>query len=125
MKVNSGEGNAVLIGELARRTGVSPRLLRYYEDQGLIGARRGANGYRTYDEGAVTTVRQIRALLAAGLSTEVIRTVLPCAEGEEPQLELCPELVATLHRELAAMDEAIASMRRTRAALAGYVPPGG
>ncbi|WP_253857280.1 MerR family transcriptional regulator [Prauserella alba] len=115
----------MLIGELARRTGVSPRLLRYYEDQGLIGARRGANGYRTYDEGAVTTVRQIRALLAAGLSTEVIRTVLPCAEGEEPQLELCPELVATLHRELAAMDEAIASMRRTRAALAGYVPPGG
>lgn len=55
----------MLIGELSRRTGVSTRLLRYYEGQGLLEARRGPNGYRSYDEDAVATVRKIRALLAA------------------------------------------------------------
>lgn len=114
----------MLIGELAARTGVSPRLLRYYEDQGLLGATRGTNGYRRYDDEAVTTVRQIRALLAAGLSSEVIRTLLPCAVGDVPDLKPCPELVATLRRELSAMDDRIDAMQRTRAALAGYVPPG-
>jgi DNA-binding transcriptional MerR regulator len=57
----------MLIGELSRRTGVSPRLLRYYEEHGLLEACREANGYRTYRDDAVITVRQIKALLAAYL----------------------------------------------------------
>ncbi|TDE09439.1 MerR family transcriptional regulator [Jiangella asiatica] len=61
---------------MSRRTGVSRRLLRYYEEQGLIEARRGKNGYREYDDDTVLTVRQVRALLDAGLSTAVIRDVL-------------------------------------------------
>lgn len=95
----------MLIGELSAATGVSRRLLRYYEEQGLIRAERGPNGYRVYDDDTVRTVRQIRALLAAGLSTEVITTVLPCATGETPELDLCPDLVRTLRRELAEMDK--------------------
>ncbi|GAA5178872.1 hypothetical protein GCM10023322_07070 [Rugosimonospora acidiphila] len=55
------------IGTLARETGVSERLLRYYEEQGLLRPVRLANGYREYDESDVTTVSHIRALLAAGL----------------------------------------------------------
>ncbi|PXY33908.1 MerR family transcriptional regulator [Prauserella flavalba] len=112
----------MLIGELSGRTGVSPRLLRYYEEQGLLAARRGGNGYRVYDEDAVTTARQIRALLGAGLSTEVIREVLPCAVGELPSWDVCPELVHTLRQELASMDEKIDTLRRTRSTLATYVP---
>ena len=38
------------IGELAKRTGVATRMLRYYEEQGLISTRRLDNGYRGYDE---------------------------------------------------------------------------
>jgi len=38
------------IGELATRTGVPTRMLRYYEEQGLITPRRLANGYREYDD---------------------------------------------------------------------------
>jgi len=38
------------IGELARRAGASARSIRYYEEQGLLLARRQANGYREYDE---------------------------------------------------------------------------
>ncbi|MET9295947.1 MerR family transcriptional regulator [Streptomyces sp. NPDC003077] len=114
----------MLIGELSRRTGVSPRLLRYYEAQGLLAAGRSPNGYRDYDEDAVDTVRQVRALLDAGLSTEVIRSVLPCVrdgEGGTPEFDWCAGLRATLHRELAATDERINSLQRNRNALAGYL----
>ncbi|MGV9610929.1 MerR family DNA-binding transcriptional regulator [Nocardia xishanensis] len=41
----------MLIGEFADRSGTSARMLRYYEQQGLVRARRSANGYRVYDEG--------------------------------------------------------------------------
>ncbi|AXG82639.1 MerR family transcriptional regulator [Streptomyces paludis] len=111
----------MLIGELSRRTGVSRRMLRYYEKQGLLVAVRGSNGYRAYHEGSVTTVRQVRALLAAGLSTEVIRTVLPCARGERPGFDWCADLRDVLDRELAATDERIDALRRGRDTLAGFL----
>ncbi|MFD9904278.1 MerR family transcriptional regulator [Streptomyces sp. NPDC059063] len=113
----------MLIGELSRRTGVSARSLRYYEAQGLLDAGRGANGYRAYDEGAVVTVRQVRALLAVGLSTDVIREVLPCVRGADPGpgFDWCADLRALLDRELAAMDEQIDGLQRSRRALAGYM----
>lgn len=114
----------MLIGELSRRTGVSARSLRYYEAQGLLAAGRGANGYRAYDEGAVLSVAKIRALLRAGLSTEVIRDVLPCARGEQSGFDWCAELREILDGELAAMDERMEALRRSRGALAGLLSEG-
>jgi DNA-binding transcriptional MerR regulator len=115
----------VLIGELSGRTGVSRRSLRYYEAHGLLCADRGANGYRRYGPDAVRTVRMIRGLLAAGLSTDVIRSVLPCATGDDtPELQLCPELVQRLRRELAQMDAQLAALQKARGTLAGYLPTG-
>ncbi|WP_329086112.1 MULTISPECIES: MerR family transcriptional regulator [unclassified Streptosporangium] len=111
----------MLIGELSRRTGVSPRLLRYYEAQGLLDARRGSNGYRDYDEDSVITVRKVRALLNAGLSTEVIRVVLPCTRGEQPGFDWCADLRALMDRELAVMDERIDGLQRSRGTLADYL----
>ncbi|WP_172382039.1 MerR family transcriptional regulator [Streptomyces sp. MNP-20] len=111
----------MLIGELSGRTGVSTRLLRYYEAQGLLEVERGPNGYREYGEDAVLTVRKVRALLTAGLTTEVIREVLPCTRGEQPGFDWCADLRELLDRELAAMDERIDDLRRSRGALAGYL----
>ncbi|MFD7668894.1 MerR family transcriptional regulator [Streptomyces sp. NPDC059788] len=111
----------MLIGELSRRTGVSARLLRYYEEQGLLTAGRGPNGYRCYDDDTVLTVRQVRALLDAGLTTEVIRAVLPCARGEQPEFEMCVDVQTILSRVLADTDERIDDLRRSRSALAGYL----
>ncbi len=65
------------IGELSRRTGVPARMLRYYEEQDLLHPERSGNGYRTYSESAVYRVQQIRGLLDSGLTTEIIRTILP------------------------------------------------
>ncbi|MDX6738441.1 MerR family transcriptional regulator [Actinocorallia sp. A-T 12471] len=107
----------MLIGELSRRTGVNAHQLRYYEAQGLLEPRRGANGYRDYGEDAVLTVTQIRRLLEAGLSTEEIRTLLPCSTGSAPDIAHCPELLDVLRDRLRRTDEHIAALTRTRGAL--------
>lgn len=66
------------IGELAARTGVSVRSLRYYENQGLIKPLRQDNGYREYSPLAVDTVETIKLYLNLGLSTEEIAGFLHC-----------------------------------------------
>ncbi|WP_054943232.1 MerR family transcriptional regulator [Paenibacillus ihuae] len=66
------------IGELAARTGVSVRSLRYYERQGLLTPLREANGYREYSPLAVETVETIKLYLNLGLSTEEIAGFLHC-----------------------------------------------
>ncbi|GGS15116.1 MerR family transcriptional regulator [Actinokineospora fastidiosa] len=109
------------IGELSRRTGVHAHQLRYYEAQGLLPAARGANGYREYDDAAVLRVKQIRHLLGAGLSSEDIAYLLPCATGETPELVGCPELLAAMRSRLGRLDERIERLARSRDALADYI----
>ncbi|MET9921985.1 MerR family transcriptional regulator [Streptomyces sp. NPDC059605] len=109
------------IGELSRRTGVNAHQLRYYEAQDLLEADRGTNGYREYDESAVLRVKQIRHLLGAGLSSEDIAYLLPCAVGEAPELAGCPELLAAMRSRLRQLDDRMESLARSREALAGYI----
>ncbi|WP_406470261.1 MerR family transcriptional regulator [Streptomyces sp. NBC_01615] len=88
------------IGELSGRASVSQRSLRYYEEQGLLTPTRLPNGYRDYDERAVTTVRRIQILLAAGLGTSAIAEILPCAVDDTVVLSgKCPELIDGLAKE--------------------------
>ncbi|WP_039798898.1 MerR family transcriptional regulator [Nocardia araoensis] len=111
------------IGELSERTGTSRRLLRYYEEQGLIVAQRCGNGYRTYDERLVDRVRQIRGLLDAGLPTRIIKQILPCLD--EPCSivfdSATPEMLALLEDELTRMSQRIDCLTRNRAAIAEYL----
>ncbi|MGW3368728.1 MerR family transcriptional regulator [Streptosporangium canum] len=111
----------MLIGELSRRAGVNAHQLRYYEAQGLLEADRGANGYREYDETAVLRVKQIRHLLGAGLSSEDIAYLLPCAVGEAPELLGCPELLAAMRSRLQRLDDQMDRLAQSRDALADYI----
>lgn len=109
------------IGELSQRTGVHTHQLRYYGSQGLLEADRAANGYREYDEGAVLRVKQIRHLLGAGLSSDDIAYLLPCATGEAPELFGCPELLAAMRSRLQRLDDQLELLARSRGALADYI----
>ncbi|MFE9751227.1 MerR family transcriptional regulator [Saccharothrix saharensis] len=111
----------MLIGELSRRTGVRTHQLRYYEAQGLLDPDRSAGGYREYTDDAVLTVDRITKLLGAGLSTEEIAYVLPCTTGPTPTLAPCPELLEGLRARLHALDDRLASLARSREALADYI----
>jgi DNA-binding transcriptional MerR regulator/ribosomal protein S18 acetylase RimI-like enzyme len=109
------------IGELAKRTGTPARLLRYYEEQGLLSPARRANGYRDYAESLVDRVRQSRGLLEAGLPTRLIKIVLPCVADSENLCTIGPDLVAELQRERDRMDARIACLSRNRDAIDAYL----
>lgn len=103
----------MLIGELAERTGISERLLRYYERVGLLAAERRSNGYREYDEDAEHRVTQIRALLAVGLPTRAIAQLLPCTSADGA-LRACPGVLPTLQDRLAELDRRAAELAAAR-----------
>ena len=106
------------IGELSRRTGVHERLLRYYEEQGLLRPARRPSGYREYTEVDLVRARHIRSLLAAGLNTATIGVLLPCLREEGDRVvPMCAEMLDHLERERARIDQAIGHLLSSRAAL--------
>lgn len=57
----SPAGQLLHIGEAAKQTGVSPKMIRHYEGLGLLpAAPRTDSGYRLYDEDALHTLHFIR-----------------------------------------------------------------
>jgi DNA-binding transcriptional MerR regulator len=117
------ESVTVKIGELAERTSVPPRLLRYYEEQGLLAPGRSANGYRDYDENAVERINQIRGLLDAGLPIKIIKQLLPCLD--DPQAihvrDAAPELIAEMEHYRDLMSTRIRCLTRNHDAISAYL----
>ncbi|QUQ65693.1 MerR family transcriptional regulator [Kutzneria sp. CA-103260] len=107
------------IGELARRTGVSERSLRYYEQQGLLTADRTAGGHRDYPERAVDRVIRIQELFAAGLHSKKIARLLPCMRDSDggPSEIATPRLAAELTAERDRIDRMIAELVSSRQVL--------
>jgi DNA-binding transcriptional MerR regulator len=98
------------IGELAAKTGVSVRALRYYEEQGLLVSVRSASGQRHYADTAAERVELIQTLYAAGLSSKTIADLLPCVDAKEST----PESRARLAAERDRIDAQITELIRTR-----------
>jgi DNA-binding transcriptional MerR regulator len=102
------------IGELAEATGTTARALRHYEQAGLISSARAANGYRIYDEPAAVRVRNIRYLLAAGLTLNDVRVFLPCLEGDMAAAPPSDKGLRVVSERLAVLNERIAAQTRIR-----------
>ncbi|MGW2838824.1 MerR family transcriptional regulator [Streptomyces sp. NPDC001493] len=88
--------------------------LRHYEQAGLIFSGRAHNGYRVFGERAVVRVRNIRHLLAAGLTLDDVRVFLPCLDGDvaaapPSEMGLCVAL-----ERLAVLDARIAGQTEAR-----------
>lgn len=104
------------IGELAHRTGVSVRSLRYYEQRGLLPATRTPAGHRRFGEGTVEAVRRIRLLLEAGLPLAVVAKITPCFADRGRSLDAC--VAGYLRDHLGAVEERIQELDRQRRAIA-------
>ncbi|MFD9410651.1 MerR family transcriptional regulator [Streptomyces sp. NPDC059989] len=107
------------IGELAARSGVSERSLRYYEQQGLLVSDRTPGGHRDFSERAVDRVIRIQELYAAGLHSTKIARILPCMRDEDggPSVRATPALVAELTTERERIDRMIGDLLRSREVL--------
>lgn len=96
------------IGELARRTGVSVKTIRFYSDRGLVPPTdRSPAGYRRYDLAAVARLDLIRTLRELGLDLTTVRRVL--------DHEIALSDVAAAHAE--ALTVQIRTLRLRRAIL--------
>ena len=115
------------IGELAQRTGLNPKALRFYEEVGLLRAsRRTESGYRIYGEAHLKQVEFILRAKRLGLSLDEIRDIMRLREGGEPPCVHVEQLLQRrllelqqVQRELKELQRDLEStLRQTREALA-------
>nr|WP_312871920.1 MerR family transcriptional regulator [Amycolatopsis acididurans] len=103
---------AFTIGELARRTGLPVKTIRFYSDEGLLPPTdRTPSGYRLYDTRSLARLELIRTLRELGLGLTDVALVL----AEETTV---PLLAA---RHIEALDEQIRRLRLRRAVLRAVV----
>lgn len=109
----------LLIGELAKRAGVSPPTIRYYEEIGLLPApSRSTAGYRRYAEQTLEEVRFIRKAQALGFSLDEVGEILKLSRsGKTP----CSHVLSLARQHLAAVEERIRQLRRFHDQLAAEV----
>lgn len=105
------------IGELARQTGVSIRMLRYYEAEGLLAPARTTSGYRDYGSTEKDTVERIKMLGASGMTLPMIQKFLPCALDTGSEFEPCDELSEILRQQIDRVGEKIQRLEECRALL--------
>jgi DNA-binding transcriptional MerR regulator len=99
------------IGELSRRTGVTPELLRAWEQRyQLLRPSRSSGGFRLYSSADEARVRRTTALIAEGLSAGEAARLAATEDGVEQQDErpLVADLADRLRRALDAFDAAAA-----------------
>ena len=70
------------IGEIAKRTGMPAKTIRYYEDIGLIRPLRDTNGYRIFDEPGFHKLAFLGRARALGFSIEDCRKLMALYEDE-------------------------------------------
>jgi len=100
----------MLIGEVARRSGVSARMLRHYESLGLVAPTgRTVGGYREYAEADIQRIFHVESLRTLGLSLRQIGQVLD-DPGFAPSA-LIGELISDTERRLARERELLKRLR--------------
>lgn len=105
----------MLIGEVARRSGVSARMLRHYDSLGLVRptGRSGA-GYREYSDEDIRRIFHVESLRALGLSLRDVGRALD-DPGFAPS-ELVDDLVRRTRERIARETELLTRLRRIGAA---------
>jgi DNA-binding transcriptional MerR regulator len=105
------------IGELAQRAGTTTRALRFYEAQGLLSARRSANGYREYDEADYRLVNEILTLQAVGFNLDDTRPFVECLRAGHETGDSCADSIEAYERKLAEVDACLRRLGSVRANL--------
>jgi DNA-binding transcriptional MerR regulator len=103
----------MLIGELAKRTQCSVRVIRHYEQCGLLFSIRGGNGYRQFDEATVEHVMRIRVLLRNGFNLDEIRPVASMLDTRSRKL-ICADVIRLYSSKVDELEQRIAELTEVR-----------
>lgn len=118
----------VTIGEAARLTGVSAKMIRWYEARGLLPpAPRTAAGYRHYGEADIRTLHFVRRARDLGFDVEAIAGLLALwRDRDRPSAAvkaIAQARIAELRRRIAALESMARSLEHLAAACCGDERP--
>lgn len=102
------------IGQVAERSGLPPKTIRYYEDIGLVRPLRSHNGYRAFRNTDVHKLAFLGRARALGFSIEDCRTLLGLYEDETRE---SGQVKTVAEEHLAAIDTKIAQLQSMRETL--------
>ncbi|WP_127903819.1 Cu(I)-responsive transcriptional regulator [Solirhodobacter olei] len=106
------------IAEVARRSGLPPKTIRYYEEIGLIRPARSGNGYRAFAEADLHKLAFLGRARSLGFSIEECRTLLALWED---RARASADVKRIARQHLSAIDAKIAELEGMRATLANLV----
>ena len=119
---------AMNIGQAAKATGISAKMIRDYEDNGLIGpVARTGSGYRVYGPRDIHTLRFIKRSRDMGFSVERIAGLLQLwrdrSRHSADVMRLALEHVEVLQQSIAELQEMVATVRTLADCCAGDERP--
>jgi len=101
------------IGDLASRTGLTVKTLRFYEQAGVLpAAARLPSGYRDYENSALARLRFVKAAQAAGLTLAEVKQVIAVRDNDGPP---CQHVTSLLDAHAVDLDQRIAELTALRA----------
>ncbi|MDD9922719.1 MAG: Cu(I)-responsive transcriptional regulator [Boseongicola sp.] len=106
------------IGEVAERSGIPPKTIRYYEDIGLVRPQRSGNGYRAFQSTDLHKLVFLGRARALGFSIEDCRMLLSLYEDESRE---SAQVKAIAKEHLAAIDQKITQLQAMRDTLSHLV----
>lgn len=107
------------IGEFSQQSGISVRMLRFYETAGLLVPRRTAQGWRDYDAADIGFIRKAALLNRAGVPLKDLALMRDCLR-DEPQ-DFCADLRARLVATRAGLATEIVRLQQSERLLAGLL----
>ncbi|HID66632.1 MAG TPA: heavy metal-responsive transcriptional regulator [Aquificaceae bacterium] len=103
------------IGELAKKVGINPKTLRYWEEIGVLPPPpRDSSGYRVYSEEYIHMCIFIKKAKTLGLKLEEIREIINLwLGGNKP----CDRVKSIIREKIKTIDEVIEELRRRKTLL--------
>ena len=111
----AAEGAALRIGDVAKRTGLTVRTIRYYEELGLLeSVKRLEGGARVYTSEDVRRLRFIQRLKVLGLSLQEMLELERLYRRERTNRAVLPKLIDMLDRHLVQIGDRVAELQGLR-----------
>ena len=105
------------IGDVAKRSGLPPKTIRYYEDIGLINPKRSANGYRAFQDSDLHKLAFLGRARALGFSIEDCRNLVALYDDSTRESSQVKQIAKEHLGQIDEKIEQLQSMRNTLAHL--------
>ena len=109
------------LAKVSALTAVSPRMLRYYEELGLIAPKRGDNNYRSYNAHDIECINKIKILNDAGMNLKAIHWLLPCFDLDSQSFKLCRIANELVEQELVSIKQKLEQLQQSQSLLQSFI----